>query len=108
MAILEIPIQNNLLAFKELVTLEGTVYVLNFYFNQRQNLWLMDILDENENPQLSGVLIQTNVPQTIHLKHQNIPQGTFLPFDIQGASKEADTEDFGIRIKLLYEETENA
>ncbi|MCP4051082.1 MAG: hypothetical protein GY730_10300 [bacterium] len=108
MAILEIPIQKDLLAFKEQITLESTLYVFDFYFNQRQNLWFMDILDENDNPQLSGVPIQTNVPQTIHLKHQNIPPGILLPFDIQGEKKDADADDFGIRIKLLYEEVENA
>lgn len=108
MAVLEIPVQNDLGAFREFVTLEGTLYIFDFYFNQRQNLWFMDILDDNELPQLVGIPIQTNVPHTIHLKYLNIPQGTFVAFDVQGQEKEADTDDFGVRVKLLYEESISA
>lgn len=108
MAVLEIPIQNNLVAFKETVTIEGVVYVLAFYFNQRMNLWLIDILDEFESPQLVGIPIQTNVPLTINFKHLTIPPGLFLPFDIQGQSLDADINSLGVQVKLLYEELANA
>lgn len=108
MALLEIPIQNGLHTFREIATIENTVYVLEFYFNQRSNHWILDILDEAETPLLLGVPVQTNVPITINFQHLPIPQGILIPFDIQGKSKNADVDDIGIRIKLLYEESENA
>lgn len=108
MSVLKIPIRNDLNAFKEFVTIEGVVYVFQFYFNQREGLWLADILDEEENPRLVGIPVQTGIPLTLNFKHLDIPKGLLFAFDIQGKGKDADTEDFGDRVLLLYEETEDA
>ena len=107
MAILEIPIRNDLNAFKEFITIEGVVYVFQFYFNPRAKLWFVDVLDEEENSRLLGIPIQTNVPLTLNFKHLDIPKGFLFAIDIQGKGKDANYDDFGKRILFLYEETKN-
>jgi hypothetical protein len=108
MAVLEIPVRSDLNAFKEFITIEGVVYIFQFYFNQRTSLWFADILDDNENPILVGIPVQTNIPLNLIFKHLDIPKGLLFAFDIQGKGKDADASDFGDRVLLLYEETENA
>ncbi len=104
MATLEIPLRNDLEAFQQLVDIEGTIFLLVFFFNTRRNLWYFDIRDIEGNPILLGISILTNVDLTRNFLHKAIPQGVFMAFDTEGEEKDPSEDGLGTPVKLLYEE----
>jgi len=105
MSIIQIPINRRLRSFEETVSLDNQFYVLQFLFNKRLSLWVMNILNLDRKPILSGLLLQTNVHLSFQYPHLNLPKGTFLVHDTQGKDKDPDDTDFGDRVVLLYEES---
>jgi len=108
MALLEIPTQNNLPVFQESVEIEGVLYNLFFYFNRRQNLWFLDFLDLDEQPIYVGIPLQSGIDLTPYARHLSIPKGLFLAFDSLGLNKDAEEDNLGERVRMLYEESNNA
>lgn len=104
MATLEIPIDITAEKFKQSVILDSVLYKFQFTFNTRMDNWIMDILDGNDIPLLVGIPLQTNVYLTKDFHHLSIPKGVFLTLDTEGLQKNPGEDDFGDRVKLIYEE----
>ena len=105
MALLEVPTKSELLKYRETVTFENINFILEFSFNNRLELWVMNILDIESNDLLNGIPLQTDVDLTPYANHLNIPKGLFLLFDTEGIQKDANVEDLGQRVRFYYEET---
>ena len=105
MAIIQIPVSNVFPAYSFRVELEAIIYVLRFRLNVRQDIWKMDILSENRTPLINGIAVLTNWNLTGQYKTPEMPPGTFMPYDTEEKGKNPDGNDFGDRIKLLYEES---
>ncbi len=104
MSIVELPLQTGLSAYRSTVEIEGVRYVFNYYFNQRQNNWFLDILRPDNSPILVGTPLQTKVDLTRNALHLDIPKGLFYAYDTLGKGHDATLKDLGDRVKLVYEE----
>ncbi len=104
MALIEIPVRNDLPAYKFSLDLDAKSYVLSFRYNGRMERWVMDLLDDTENPIRTGIKILTTVDLFPILKKETMPQGTFLAFHETGLEINAERIEFGDSVKLFYNE----
>lgn len=107
MALLKIPVRNDLPAFSQRVELEGEIYNLSFRYNERMAKWVMGILNDEEAPIVSGILLLTAVPLLDQLTKAGLPPGDFLMLDRKGGNTDAGREEFGENINLFYQESGN-
>jgi hypothetical protein len=106
MAVLEIPVSNDTSFYKFQIALEDAVYILEFRFNTRMDRWLMNILNESEEPILMGIPMLTGIPLINGFVVDGKPPGTFFCYDESGQSRNPDRETFGRDVKLVYIESE--
>jgi hypothetical protein len=104
MAIIEIPVRSDILAYTINVILDGNEYVLRFTYSRRPERWIMDILDTQETVLKGGIPLLTNVDLIGIYGSTDLPQGKFVCVDITGNNKTAEENDLGVNVKLLYEE----
>lgn len=104
MAILNIPVRNDLPAYEFRIILEGSSFYFRFKFNRRRDRWLLDFLDEDKGQVLLGIAMLTDVNIVGRFLHLDIPPGLFLVFDSEGKQLNPGQFDMGDRVKLLYEE----
>ncbi len=60
MAVLLVPRDDDLPNFEFLIELDGIVFRLKFKFNQREDVWYMDIFDELQVALRTGVKLVVN------------------------------------------------
>ena len=106
MATLIIPIDSERAAYDFQVDLDGTTYTLDFKYNGRAGLWQMEILNASgDAPIIGAVPILTNtILNYPYLGVPETPPGFFIPIDETGQNQNANRDNFGIDIKLFYEE----
>ena len=100
---IEIPVQAEIFNFAITIELDGEIFLLDFKFNDRSELWTMNIYDTDSNPIVLGVILVTGVD--FYKKHRatvGSPLGTFFVADIDGQNRNADFETFGKSVKLYY------
>lgn len=105
MAQLSIPMQSYS-EFSEAITLDGNLYNLHFYWNNRGSFWTMDISDANNNPLISGIRLIIGFPMTLQNAEESIPPGQFIIVDpnVSAQYVEPGRNDFtGDRnLQLIY------
>lgn len=105
MATIQIPVRNDLPAYKFTIDLEGVIYGLDFGFNDRSRLWYMSIYSSSEELILGDIPILTNVPLTDQYVIEGLPPGRFVAINETGSKENASIENFGTEVKLLYRES---
>ena len=106
MAIIEIPVRNDLPSYEFRVELENVTYFFQFKYNFRKSRWNVDILNQDKEDVLSGIPMLTDVDLRSHFKQENLPPGRFLVFDFEGKQKNPEQFDLSDRVLFLYEESE--
>lgn len=104
MAIIEIPIDIANKKIKQQVTLDNVVYGLEFKYNKRYTAWTMNILDDQNNMIVSGIILYTNTSLLTNYYHLAVPKGMLFIIDSDGTQTTADETNLGITHKLLYRE----
>lgn len=104
MATIEIPVRSDLKSYEFTIDLENVTYTLRFKFNERMNLWIMDIADSVNEDIVNGVPVQSNIDIFGQIVSDDIPPGQFIAIDETGADRDAGEDDLGNDIKLIYEE----
>ncbi len=105
MSVQELPLRADFKAYNFQIDLDGKTYTLNFRFNTRLNIWVMDIADAVGVILLGGLAIYTDVPLSDqYLSDPDIPPGRFIPIDETGANRDAGSDDLGNDVKVVYEE----
>lgn len=106
MATLVIPIRSDLQAYKFSIDLEGEIYVLDFGFNTRSGRWYMSIYDSTGETLLVGdIPILINIPLHDQYVDERLPPGRFIALNEADNLSEATVDNFGIDVKLFYEES---
>lgn len=105
MAIIELPVTGLSPSYKFRITLEGVVYTLRFKWNQRKELWVFDIANEQDENILVGVPVLTNVNIVGGICKLDMPPGLFTAIDETGQARDPDRETFGTEVKFVYEES---
>lgn len=106
MATITIPVRNDFPAYKFSMDLDGVIYVLDFGFNSRSNLWYMSILSQDETLIIGDLPILVNVPLTDQYVIKGLPPGRFIAIDESGNKKNPGLNEFGANVKLFYQEAE--
>lgn len=105
MAVIKIPINTiDNKKIKQTTTLDGVAYIFEFKFNYRLNKWVMNILTTSEEIIVYGILMITNMPLLKNYYHLNIPQGDLFCIDMENENKDAEIDDLGTRVILMYNE----
>jgi len=103
MAALELPVRSDVKSYTFTVELDGTLYTLRFKYNDRTELWTMDIADAINNDILNGVRLLTNIA-LIDVVKEGIPPGEFILIDETGEDRNPGENDLGNDVKLIYQE----
>lgn len=106
MATIEIPVLPELFAFSEQVVLDGRAYTIEGRFNGRMSRWIIDILDEDGANILVGIPLIADGILTANFKGRiaGLPRGNLFAIDTTGQGRTADLDNFGMDVKLFYEE----
>lgn len=104
MAILEIPVRNDLDAYSLLVTLEGTEYLMRLRHNTRDDHWYLSMALSDGTELADGIPIVVDTPLLGRWAwHQDLPQdGYLMAVDTTGEAADPVKEDLGDRIQLLW------
>ncbi len=93
------------------VNLEGIFYRLQYRFNGRDETWYLDIGDDGGNGTVRNLRLV--IGEEILEPHKAIgvescPQGNLRVVDTSRADKEAERDELGGRVLLLYDEVNAA
>lgn len=106
MADLEIPLSSESSHFDLTVDLESVTYRMAFNFNIRAAAWYVTISSETGVTAISGIPLLTNVDLLFQYQgNPGLPPGTFMALDTEGLQEDADRDNLGDRIKLIYQES---
>lgn len=108
MATIIVPARSDLPAYKFSMDLDGTIYVLDFGFNARTNLWYMSIIDQSDNLIIGDIPILVNIPLTDQYVKKGLPPGRFIAIDETGKKQNPGIKDLGTTVKLFYQEVSDA
>lgn len=99
----EIPVRSDLPFYDMEVTLNGTAFFLDFYFNKRKDRWYMNIRDQDKEPILMGIPLLVNQDLLFpFFSNEALPLGIFLVLDTEGLQLNPGEFDLGDRVKLMY------
>jgi hypothetical protein len=102
----KIPVTNTPLNYKMSIALDGTVYTLVFYFNDRTNTWTMDLQDVNGIPLVDNIVLVPKYPlnyRSVAGRVPGAPPGIFFLLDESGQDRTPDNTNLGNGINLYYE-----
>lgn len=103
MAIVQIPVQQNLSAWSQRTTLDGVDYQLDFAWNGREGAWHVSLSDTQGNPIVLGLKLVTNRPllKRFHFI-AGMPPGEILAVDASGTISVAGYADLNNGVDVLY------
>ena len=104
MAYLEIPLDADLLKYQERVTLEGTTYIFDFYYNGRDGKWRFDISTSAEEPIVTGVPLYVNTDMLGSYIDARLPAGRIVLIDLSGLEADPTSENMK-DYRLIYKES---
>lgn len=86
------------------IELAGEIFHLKFNWNAREESWYMNILDQDQNPILTGIKMVVNYLLLNQYQYiSDLPQGNFLLYDLEKIPGGVVTFDnLGKRYQLLF------
>lgn len=104
MALIELPLRNDVPAFTFQTDLDGTTYTFKFRYNSRMDRWAFDILTANEDPIVSGVLVVTGTLLLERFSDPRLPQGDMLVLNKADENASPGRDDLQKNVFILYDE----
>lgn len=103
MAIIQLPVRNDVDSFKYRIDLEGVTYSIQISWNTRDERWMIYLRDADENNIISTALV---IEYDLFSRYQlsNAPPGRMFLIDPNGSREICGRFDLGERCVLLYEE----
>lgn len=84
------------------ISLEGSVYRLDFRWNSAYEFWTMDVRDRQNNVLIGGIKLVINYEILFRYSRGNVPPGSILPIDTTGKLARIGRNDLGEAVKLVY------
>lgn len=97
-----IPTDTELASYRMTVTLDGSDYVLDFEWSQREACWYVSLLDQNEAPIAMGIKIVVEWDLLRLCVNDARPLGKLVAHDTSGQGLDAGFDELGTRVELLY------
>lgn len=107
MAIIEIPLRNDLDEYEFTVDLDGRTYNFQVQWNTRCQKWSLIIRNDQQNVLIGAIPLVVNSDLLGRFKNESFPPGILTLFDSSGNNAEPSKADLGVRCVLLYQEDES-
>lgn len=105
MAIRTLPIEEGVLAFSFKTTLDSTPYEFSFTFNERAQLWTMNIKDDAGTDLVLGIPIYVNQLLLSQFQYDSrLPQGNLMAMNLIDGASPPVKDNFGTDVIMVYEE----
>lgn len=105
MAIIEIPLDESLIAYKFRIDLDGITYTLDLDFNSRSQRWRLSIKDDTEVDIVTGIVLLPKLDLLkYHRYNKALPQGILALFNLEDENTPPIQGELGSKSILLYEE----
>lgn len=104
MAVIEIPLRNDLDAYDFSIDLDGKTYNFDIAYNTRTGLWYLTISDSDLVQLVGGLPLVVNSDLVNRFHREELPPGFLMLYDTSGNNQECGKADLGDRCVLLYEE----
>lgn len=104
MALLELQLNSSTGNYRFRTRLDDVDYVFRFRWSGREESWIMDIRDFQNNPVVAGVRVVTNIDLLANFKHLDIPQGDLVAINLKSDTAEPGRNNFGTDIRIIYAE----
>lgn len=88
--------------YRQITTLDGVDYILNFRWNQREGRWYMTLSTASDGVIQGPVKVVADWPLVYPQQDPPLPPGTLLAFDTTGEGIDPGLSDFGTRVRLMY------
>ncbi len=104
MAIIEIPLRNDLDHYEFSVDLDGKAYLFEIFWNTRNETWHLTIKSDDTTVLVAGIplLVNSNLLERFELA--SLPPGVLSLLEISGSNLDAEKSDLGVRCILIYSE----
>ena len=102
MATFIIPTRGDIQDYNQTVTLDGALFNLEFRFNQRDDAWTLNVLDESQVRIRSGIKLVANFPLLRVLRNLKRPLGELVSLDTRVLPAPPRQEELGEIIELTY------
>ena len=89
-------------AYRQVITLEDSVYIFRTYYNTRDKAWYLDLLEQDETPIIYGLKLVINWGLLARYQDDRLPPGELITVDLAGDSNEVDRDNFGDTVRLVY------
>ncbi len=93
---------NGVSNWKQKTQLDGTDYVLEFLWNQRDGHFSLNLLDQDEVPIMQGILLVTGYDLIGQCVDPRRPPGTLFIADVLRLDEDPGFDDLGDRFVLGY------
>lgn len=97
-----IPLQSGTAWFSQAITLQGTRYVLEFRWNDREQLWIMSILDAANNAIVMGIPMHAQRNLFGQYVGLSLPTGNMWVEDTTGQGTDPGLTSFQTTHALFY------
>lgn len=106
MALLRLPVNSDLIAFRFKSELDGSILDYQFSFNSRYERWFLNVFDGNGNALLTGRCININLDLLGRFLREDLPAGLLVAINLVNVHEEATLLTLGNDCPVLYEEAE--
>lgn len=89
----------------QVVRLDGRDYTLRLCWNQRAEVWALDLLDDEDEPIITGAFLMANLPLLRYKRHDTrTPPGELVAVDITADGTPPGLTELGPgkRVELTY------
>lgn len=80
--------------FTQQIALDGTVYVLDFHWNNRASAWSLTIRDVAQDILVAGIRLTIGTDLLAQFQSYDIPPGELYVFDLSGDFSDIGRDDF--------------
>jgi hypothetical protein len=99
---IEIPTRTDAPHYAFRMDLDGTIYRLDFDWNDRDSAWYLGVATVDGTPLVTGRKIIINLPLLSRFKDPRLPPGVLVALDSASAAQDPDVDELGTRVRLLY------
>ncbi len=96
-----IPFEPSLTYYRLITVISGVPYIFDVRWNDRDQAWYFDVLEEDETPIVHGVKVILGMYLARRCDHTLFRDGVFLARDTTDAGIEAGIDDLGARVQVI-------
>ena len=98
-----LPISNTTTDFDFFITLDEVRYLLQFRYNYRSSLWMLNILDGESAPVYMGIPIHVFQDLLAQVRSYDVPQKLLLCMNNLSENDNPTRDSFSEEVVLLYD-----